>query len=424
MYKTQHFKTSLSILCLTFTVQITRATQCANGQHCPVCDNNGDCSKPCDAGYFGTKCMSDCSSRCRDQLCELTDGGIEICTKGCVPGYMGTSCKIPCDKPGTQCAVCEGGCDGGYCRFGSSSCVSGCVDSYYGLDCKNCSERCKSCNRSTGMCNDCLDPYRGLNCEMSCENCEGSCVSRCDGGCKPGFYGHWCDKVCSENCRPGPDKPVPECDSNTGDCVHGCDDGWYGKNCYSRCSRKCADMSCNESGSCAAGCAPGSAGTDCSCLEKCFENVCFRNETCAKGCINGYYGAFCNKSCDACLDGICEQTHGTCTRGCNITDQGCTSDCTNDCPLNVCLQVGTCPEITDESHPLFPITIGALTACLLCLTGVIVAMRIAFYKRIEREEADAVEEDPPADDGEAHDYDLVDVEPDRTESGPVIVFLQ
>ncbi|XP_046565000.1 platelet endothelial aggregation receptor 1-like [Haliotis rubra] len=242
--------------------------------------------------------MSECSRGCENQLCELAETGIEYCTDGCVPGYMGTSCKIPCDKPKTQCTVCEGGCDGGYCWLSSTSCVSGCVDSYYGLDCKDCSERCKSCNRSTGMCNDCRDPYRGLNCEMSCENCAGSCVSGCDEGCKPGFYGHWCDKVCSENCRPGPNKTavsvlecdqntsincIPECDNNTGDCIHGCNDGWYGENCSSRCSRKCTDMSCTVSGSCAAGCAPGYAGTDCSCFENCIHHVCHPNNgTCAK----------------------------------------------------------------------------------------------------------------------------------------------
>ncbi|XP_046564999.1 platelet endothelial aggregation receptor 1-like [Haliotis rubra] len=323
---------------------------------------------------------------------------------------MGTRCNIPCHNPGTQCTVCEGGCDGGYCWLSSTSCVSGCVDSYYGLDCKNCSERCKSCNRSTGMCNDCHDPYQGLNCEMSCENCAGSCVSGCGGGCKPGFYGHWCDKVCSGNCRPGPNKTsdlecdqnasincIPECDNNTGDCIHGCNDGWYGGNCSSRCNRKCADMSCIVSGSCAAGCAPGYAGTDCSCLEKCFENVCYGNETCAKGCIIGYYAAFCNISCEVCLDGICNQTYGTCVRGCNIIDQGCTPNCTKDCPLEVCLKVVTCSAGDQPKLDIKYITIG-LSAVIL-VTGILCAFWfVKYWSKRRNDEADTyiVEYQPPS----------------------------
>ncbi|XP_046556765.1 protein draper-like [Haliotis rubra] len=365
--------------------------------------------------------------------------GVENCTEGCVPGFRGTSCTIPCHKPGTQCTVCEGGCDGGYCRLSSTSCVSGCVDSYYGLECKDCSERCKSCNRSTGMCDVCHDPYQGLNCEMSCENCAGACVSGCDEGCKPGFYGHWCDKVCSENCRPGPNKTavsvlecdqntsincIPKCDNNTGDCIHGCNDGWYGENCSSRCNRKCANMSCTDSGSCAAGCAPGYAGTDCSCFENCILDVCHPNNgSCVKGCINGYYGTFCNISCDVCLDGVCNRTHGTCTRGCNSTGQTCASNCTKDCPLEVCLQVRTCSETQSESHTLIAITIGALAACLLCLIGIMVAIRITVYERFIRDEADDGDVECPAEQQDAHGYELVDVEPDRNESGPVIVFL-
>ncbi|XP_067670086.1 platelet endothelial aggregation receptor 1-like [Haliotis asinina] len=427
-----YIMTSLAILCLAFTLLITRATQCGSGQHCPVCDNNGHCSEPCDDGYFGKTCLLECSSRCRDQLCELTDGGIEICTKGCVPGYMGTSCMIPCDKPETQCTVCESGCDGGYCWLSSTFCVFGCVDSFYGFGCKNCSERCESCNRSSGMCSDCHDPYRGLNCEMSCETCAGSCMSGCEEGCKPGFYGHWCDEVCSENCRPGPNKTVvmecdqnastnctSECHNNTGDCIHGCNDGWYGRNCSSRCSRKCANMSCTESGSCSAGCAPGHAGTDCSCLEKCFDQVCFGNGTCAKGCIIGYYGAFCNKSCDACLDGICEQTHGTCVRGCYITDPGCTPNCTTDCPLDVCLQVGTCSAGSQPKRDIKYVTIGLLAVILL--TGIMCAFCFEKYRSKRRnDEADdyVVEYQPPSNTYyEIRDED-VDEECDSSEPGP------
>ncbi|XP_071086115.1 cell death abnormality protein 1-like [Haliotis cracherodii] len=384
MLRSQHFKTSLAILGLVFVVLTIRATPCRNGQHCRECDDDGDCSTLCERGYFGKKCRSECSSRCTHKSCHLTAIGIETCTEGCVPGFMGTSCKIPCGNPGKQCTECEGGCDGGYCMT-PTSCVSGCVDSYYGLDCKSCSERCKSCNRSTGMCDRCRDPYRGVNCEMSCENCAGSCESGCEEGCQPGFYSHWCDEVCSENCRSGPDRDsysvlecdrntpnncIRECDNNTGDCIHGCNVGWYGTNCSSRCSSNCAQMSCTVSGACVDGCAPGYAGTDCSCYENCIQDICHPNfGHCVKGCINGYYGAFCNNTCEICLDGICDWELGTCIRGCNFTDRLCTSTCTHDCPLDVCLTDMSCQAGKQPQMDIKYIVIGL--SALLVLTGIL-----------------------------------------------------
>ncbi|XP_046545475.1 platelet endothelial aggregation receptor 1-like [Haliotis rubra] len=247
---------------------------------------------------------------------------------------------------------------------------------------------------------------------MSCEKCAGSCLSGCDGGCKPGFYGHWCDKVCSENCRPGPNKTavsvlecdqntsincIPKCDNNTGDCIHGCNDGWYGENCSSRCSRKCANMSCTESGSCAAGCAPGYAGTDCSCFENCIHDVCHPNNgSCVKGCINGYYGTFCNISCDVCLDGVCGRTHGTCVRGCNDTDQTCTSSCTKDCPLEVCLKLRTCSGVQPKLDIKY-MTIGL--SAVMFLTGILCAVCfVRYWSKRRNNEADiyTVEYQPPS----------------------------
>ncbi|XP_048247262.1 multiple epidermal growth factor-like domains protein 6 isoform X1 [Haliotis rufescens] len=426
----RHFKTSVSMLCLAFIVLIIRATPCCDGQNCRECDNDGDGSTQCERGYFGKKCTSKCNIRCQYQSCELTTRGIETCTEGCVPGFQGTSCNIPCDNPGTQCTECEGGCDGGYCML-NSSCISGCVGSYSGLDCKNCSERCKSCNRSSGICDDCHAPYRGLNCEMSCENCAGSCESGCEGGCQPGFYGHWCDKVCSVNCRPGPNE-ILECDRNTsinctkcnkttGDCVVGCNAGWYGKNCSSRCNPKCSYVACTESGACVDGCAPGYAGTNCSCYENCFDHVCHsENGTCAKGCDNGYYGAFCNNTCEICVDGVCDRKFGFCNKGCNITHQTCKSTCRHDCPIETCLEDRTCSERT----PGDTFIIGTSTACVLCLAGIIVAIRIAYGRHCaKREETDGEEVECPVEQLEARDYELIDIDSDRYETGPVIVFL-
>ncbi|XP_071085585.1 cell death abnormality protein 1-like [Haliotis cracherodii] len=375
--------TSVVILCFASVLLFIQATPCNHGQQCEDCSKTGACVSKCYPGYFNKECTSKCSSGCKHNLCKLTNSGFDECILGCIPGFQGTRCNIPCEHQ-RQCTECKGGCVDNYCQQGSV-CVSGCVDSHYGLECKNCSEQCKSCNRSTGTCAQCHSPYTGPNCEMSCENCKGTCKAGCEDGCNPGFYGHWCQKVCSENCRPdfdaitvsatcdrnGSNTCTPECDNNTGDGTHGCNVGWYGTNCSSRCNSKCANLSCTESGVCADGCAPGYAGTDCSCYENCIDHVCHAESgTCAKGCDNGYYGDICNTSCEVCIDGICDRQNGTCTKGCKITDPGCKSTCSGDCPIDYCLKEITCAgkqPAVDSSN----IIIGVLT--VLCLGGVLFA---------------------------------------------------
>ncbi|XP_048246401.1 multiple epidermal growth factor-like domains protein 10 [Haliotis rufescens] len=477
----EQIMTSLVILCFASVVRLIGATPCKDGQHCAVCDETGDCSSTCHPGYFNKRCTSTCNSGCRYKACELLKGsGIAACIHGCNPGLQGTSCSIPCEHQ-RQCTKCKGGCYGDYCQIGSV-CVSGCVDSYYGLDCKNCSEQCKSCNRSTGMCNQCHSPYTGPICEMRCENCKGTCKAGCEGGCNPGFHGHWCEKVCSENCRAGLDATfvlecdrnvsntcildcdkktghcihgcnpgfyghwcekvcsenclpdpdgtsssacdrnvstncTPECDKTTGYCIHGCNTGWHGTNCSSRCNSKCANLSCNDSGACVDGCAPGYAGTDCTCYENCFDLVCYsENGTCAKGCDKGYYGAFCNHSCEICIDGICDKEFGTCIKGCNITDHGCKSTCSSDCPIDICRNQSTCGQ---NAESLLLIIIGTSAACLVCLVGIIVAIYIGYYERTKREETDDEEVESPVEQQEARDYEFIDVDADKkNETGP------
>ncbi|XP_048247078.1 keratin-associated protein 5-1-like [Haliotis rufescens] len=176
-------------------------------------------------------------------------------------------------------------------------------------------------------------------------------------------------------------------------------------------------MSCTDSGACVAGCAAGYAGSDCSCFENCIEHICFsENGTCATGCGNGYNGAFC--TCEICIDGICDQEFGTCTKGCNITDQRCKSTCSAECPIDTCVKENTC-EPTSQSLPL--IIIGASSAC--CLVGIMVAVCIGCYERTKRQKTDDKEEEYPAGQPEAPHYELMDIDPDKNETGPVIVFL-
>ncbi|XP_048246399.1 multiple epidermal growth factor-like domains protein 10 [Haliotis rufescens] len=327
-----------------------------------------------------------CNSGCRHKACELLKGsGIAACIHGCNPGLQGTSCSIPCEHQ-RQCTECKGGCDDGYCQIGSV-CVSGCVDSYYGLDCKNCSERCKSCNRSTGMCSQCHSPYTAPNCEMPCENCKGTCKAGCEEGCNPGFYGHWCDKVCGENCRAGLDATfvlecdrnvsntcILDCDKKTGHCIHGCNPGFYGHWCEKVCSENClpdpdgtSSSACDRNvsanctpecdkttGYCIHGCNVGWHGTNCSsrCTSKCANLPCAESGACVDGCAPGYAGTDC--TCyENCIDHDCHSENGTCVKGCDNGYYG--EFCNNSCEIcidGICDQeFGTCTQgcnITDH----------------------------------------------------------------------------
>ncbi|XP_067653994.1 multiple epidermal growth factor-like domains protein 10 [Haliotis asinina] len=168
----------LIILCSVCTIISTQAdtfstvssVSCKDNQHCSRCDGAGDCLE-CTPGYFGRRCNATCSKNCHKKKCTESENGNGNCTDGCVPGYQGTSCMVPCDSSGGSCTECPGGCDGGYCQLGSS-CVSGCVDSFYGTGCKSCFSRCKTCNRSTGVCIECHPPFEGQ--EGGCENSHGS----------------------------------------------------------------------------------------------------------------------------------------------------------------------------------------------------------------------------------------------------------
>ncbi|XP_048246400.1 multiple epidermal growth factor-like domains protein 6 [Haliotis rufescens] len=156
--------------------------------------------------------------------------------------------------------------------------------------------------RSTGICAQCHSPYTGPNCEMPCENCKGTCKAGCEGGCKPGFYGHWCDKVCGENCRAGLDATfelecdrnvsntcILDCDKKTGHCIHGCNPGFYGHWCEKVCSENCL---------------PDPNGTTSSACDRNGSNNCIRecdNNTgdCIHGCNVRWHGTNCSSRCNS-----------------------------------------------------------------------------------------------------------------------------
>ncbi|XP_046555214.1 cell death abnormality protein 1-like [Haliotis rubra] len=227
----------LELLSLACIVGISQVAPCRDGQHCSDCSNiSGQCLTQCDHGYFGLMCKSVCSKTCKGKICHSSATGIGVCSEGCASGYQGGRCLIPCDSPGGGCTECPGGCDGEYCYLDAVSCVSGCSDGHYGSDCKTCSDRCKTCNRTSGACWECHPPYFGRNCEYSCDRCIKPCNFRCFHGCLPGFYGPFCSKNCSENCRVNhisltKTAASSECQEKSGECTYGCKDGWVGLQC-------------------------------------------------------------------------------------------------------------------------------------------------------------------------------------------------
>ncbi|XP_071115914.1 scavenger receptor class F member 1-like [Haliotis cracherodii] len=403
--------TLLKYMCMTYLIILSKGDQCKDNQHCSDCDRNtGRCLTDCDTGYFDQMCTSVCSKNCKNRSCQLSGSGSSTCTEGCVPGYQGPGCSIRCGSPGGTCTACPGGCDGGYCQLGSS-CVSGCVDSFYGSDCKTCSSRCKSCNMMTGLCEECHHEYFGPNCAYSCDHCLGSCEHGCAEGCIPGYYGTFCGERCSEKCGPDPnistDKPPQalnagfrHCHRDSGDCFHGCEEGWFGQQCSFPCSPNCRHNTCHSD-----------------------------NGKCTDGCTRGFYGGLCQQTCEVCLDGVCDQSSGTCTIGCHLTGQTCDSTCTSNCSIAECRRLEYCNK---EDTSVIQIAILS-TASLVLVVGSMLSVRLCCRKRVamirerpqERElefrqgpqlgEMDAPETGQESEQA-YHDIDM-------NETGPVIVYL-
>ncbi|XP_046542539.1 protein draper-like [Haliotis rubra] len=337
-------------------------------------------------------CSSLCSRGCKKSLCTLNERGLQVCTEGCIPGYQGRKCTDQCDSPGVGCTKCPHVCDGGYCQT-DSTCVSGCIGSYYGSDCKNCSSRCKSCNRITGHCETCDPPYAGPTCEHTCDHCleSSGCDNGCQHGCVPGFYGKFCDEVCGRYCQPNPitvasncSAPketyncLGDCNKVTGACTHGCVNGRYGSNCSIQCNPRCLYGKCDATGACIEGCSPGYYGTDCGpCPVNCVSQLCnSTNGSCTSGCTNGSYGEFCDHSCPRCLDGMCHQWTGACIKGCEASFVGvrCEHDCANDCSLADCRTKNEC-----ETVSTYVFLGGTLAAALIFAACILLAT--LFYCR-------------------------------------------
>ncbi|XP_046558362.1 scavenger receptor class F member 1-like [Haliotis rubra] len=259
---------------------------------------------------------------------------------------------------GGKCTKCPEECDGTF-RYLTSSCVSGCHDQYYGTNCKDCSPRCRHCNRITGRCDVCHDPYHGLDCEYSCEHC---ITTDCIQTCAPGLHGSTCSKRCSLNCLVYPasnntltsnssNSCISECQRYSGECINGCVDGWSGPHCSSQvqCNSNC--LGCNETGVCVEGCSPGYFGEDCKpCSKTCYNHTCHpESGSCVSGCIRGQYGQFCQLSCTDCPGGACDASTGKCA---------------------------------EDQNAIGGATIGTSTALVLLVFGIIVTVGYFHCKRV------------------------------------------
>ncbi|XP_067668552.1 multiple epidermal growth factor-like domains protein 10 [Haliotis asinina] len=383
----------LLIVITNFPVTL-RAATCRVQQHCSDCHHViGHCLTRCEDGYFDLMCSSRCSKGCKKSLCTLNERGLQVCTEGCIPGYQGRKCTDECDNPRVGCTKCPHVCEGGYCQT-DSTCISGCVGSYYGSDCKNCSSRCKSCNRITGHCEKCYPPHAGPTCEHTCDHCleSSECDNGCQHGCVPGFYGKFCDEECSVHCQPNAitsasncsapqerNTCIGECNRLTGACTHGCVNGRYGFNCSLQCNPRCLYGKCDATGACVEGCSLGYYGADCvPCPANCVSQHCnAKDGSCISGCTNVSYGEFCNHSCPRCLDGMCHQWTGACTKGCEASFGGvrCEHDCANDCSSADCLTKNVCK--TGSTN----VFLGGILASALTFAACIMLAALFYCRR-------------------------------------------
>ena len=223
----------------------------------------------CNDGFYGDTCQNNCSTNCKSPACNKTNG---ICP-GCKDRFHGNMCDTPCLSNCKSCKQADGVC-------------KECEDGLFGDQCnKQCNSGCKytTCHISDGLC----------ECKPRHSQIEGSqclpCPKNCLNSCNQQFY----------------------CDS--------CMDGYYGDYCNKTCSSNCKDNKCDRDGSCT--CKPA-AFTGC-CPENC-QGSCDDLSVCIS-CIAGYYGKYCNETCsNNCMTKTCDHLDGKCSCKLGYIGEKCT----------------------------------------------------------------------------------------------------
>ncbi|XP_071078436.1 serine/threonine-protein phosphatase 6 regulatory ankyrin repeat subunit B-like [Haliotis cracherodii] len=173
----------------------------------------------CEWGKYGHNCDRLCSDHC----------GL----------YLGSNFR-PCDKD-------------------TGKCLQGCVRGRHGDHCDQlCSPNCINaiCNQGNGGCTiGCMEGYIGYFCNITTGTQIQTAVSTTYRPCDWGRFGETCNQACPPGCALGSGRNTNYCQTDTGTCTRGCRRGWHGDRCEKLCGGNCIADTCHQgSGHCTHGC--------------------------------------------------------------------------------------------------------------------------------------------------------------------------
>ncbi|XP_053387093.1 multiple epidermal growth factor-like domains protein 10 isoform X1 [Mercenaria mercenaria] len=214
----------------TYYVQSNSCCECNSNCRQNECFSEFHCRHGCKAGFYGSACVSKCSTK--DDMCTdcitNTDGEYGGCIS-CTQGYF---LDLHSNTASKHCIECTKTCTDGKCDARTGVCLTGCVNGTWGDRCeKQCFETCSVCHRGTGACMKCVrNTLLGPLCDHECNNrCKDQdcdfATGKCSVGCVVGFYGEDCSYSCNDKCR------NRTCDRETGSCDYGCLEGFEGAMC-------------------------------------------------------------------------------------------------------------------------------------------------------------------------------------------------
>ncbi|XP_071078428.1 uncharacterized protein [Haliotis cracherodii] len=146
-----------------------------------------------------------------------------------------------------------------HCQKYTGKCSEGCVRGRHGDHCDQlCSPNCikNSCIQRNGECTiGCMEGYSGYFCNITTGSQTQTTVSNPYRPCDWGRFGETCDQACPPGCALGSDRNTNYCQTGTGTCTRGCRRGWHGDRCEKLCGGNCIADTCHQgSGHCTHGC--------------------------------------------------------------------------------------------------------------------------------------------------------------------------
>nr|XP_011438888.2 platelet endothelial aggregation receptor 1 isoform X2 [Crassostrea gigas]XP_034312416.1 platelet endothelial aggregation receptor 1-like isoform X1 [Crassostrea gigas] len=160
----------LTLICYMYTCFLCRLGQTQSCTNCGgdgSCNMNSVCNNGCLPGFYSLACAQSCGKCGGNGSCNRLS---RFCDESsCLPRYFGPLCI----------QLCPLNCGGdGSCDFQTANCLQGCKSRFSGTRC----ELSVACPSST-----CRDPCQAIN--------GGICTS----GCRSGYFGEICNRVC--NCQ-------------------------------------------------------------------------------------------------------------------------------------------------------------------------------------------------------------------------------